>query len=167
MGLKSNSEIVIELKRAIERKGITQSELKDMLEEHGTPIARTTLQRFFREGSETNDSFRYKYTLKPMSELLLDAVPEEDPLAELEEKVAHLSDQIDELIEIATSGIAFMNKQIDLKDTRMERKDSWIQEQRDEILELREENKRLEEDIHKLLEKCANCDRTKHGEQKA
>ena len=157
MGLKSNSEIVIELKRAIERKGITQSELKEMLEEHGTPIARTTLQRFFREGSETDDSFRYKDTLKPMAELLLDDVPEEDPLAELEKKVDYLSERVEELIELATNGIAFINKQIDLKDTRMERKDGWIQEQRDEILTLREENKKLEEDIHRLLKKCSQC----------
>ena len=157
MGLKSNSEIVIELKRAIERKGITQSELKEMLEEHGTPIARTTLQRFFREGSETDDSFRYKYTLKPMAELLLDDVPEDEPLAELEKKVDYLSERVEELIELATNGIAFRNKQIDLKDTRMERKDGWIQEQRDEILTLREENKKLEEDINRLLEKCSQC----------
>ena len=157
MVLKSNTELVIELKRAIERKGIKPSELKDMLEAHGTPIAKTTLQRFFREGSETDDSFRYKDTLKPMAELLLDDVPEADPLAELEKKVDYLSERVEELIELATNGIAFMNKQIDLKDTRMERKDGWIQEQRDEILTLREENKKLEEDIHRLLEKCSQC----------
>ena len=157
MVLKSNTELVIELKRAIERKGIKPSELKDMLEAKGTPIAKTTLQRFFREGSETDDSFRYKDTLKPMAELLLDDVPEADPLAELEKKVDYLSERVEELIELATNGIAFMNKQIDLKDTRMERKDGWIQEQRDEILTLREENKKLEEDIHRLLEKCSQC----------
>ena len=157
MVLKSNTELVIELKRAIERKGIKPSELKDMLEAKGTPIAKTTLQRFFRDGSETDDSFRYKDTLKPMAELLLDDVPEADPLAELEKKVDYLSERVEELIDLATNGIAFRNKQIDLKDTRMERKDGWIQEQRDEILTLREENKKLEEDIHRLLKKCSQC----------
>ena len=162
MELKSNEDLIVELKKVLSEKSIGPAELGKIMEEHKHPIAKTTIQRFFKEGSEVNDSFRYKDTLKPMAEIFLpDKNQSSDEIAELKEKIENLSKQIAEIYEMASKGMSFMRSQIDLKDTRMERKDAWIQEQRDEILELREENKRLEEDIHRLLEKCNNCERKK------
>ena len=40
MELKSNTELIIELKQAIAEKNIGQSELMKMMEDHGHPIAK-------------------------------------------------------------------------------------------------------------------------------
>ena len=155
MELKSNTELIIALKHTIAEKNIGQAELMKMLAEHGHPIAKTTIQRFYKEGSEVNDSFRYKDTLQPMAELLLpDEEPEEDPILELKERIDELTDQMKEIYEMASKGMSFMRSQIDIKDNRMERKDAWIQA-------LMDENKRLNDDICKLLERCQLCDKRK------
>lgn len=153
MELKSNKELIIELKQAIAEKNIGQSELMKMMEEHGHPIAKTTIQRLYKEGSEENDSFRYKDTLKPLGELLLPhKKTEEDPIQVLQDRIEELTAQMKEIYDIASKGITFMKSQIDIKDTRMERKDAWIQE-------LMDENKRLNDDVCKLLERCQMCDK--------
>ena len=72
MGFKSNTELIIELKKAIAEKNIGQTELLKIMEDHGHPIAKTTVQRLYKDGSEVNDSFRYKDTLQPLAEVLLD-----------------------------------------------------------------------------------------------
>ena len=155
MELKSNTELIIALKRTIAEKNIGQAELMKMLAEHGHPIAKTTIQRFYKEGSEVNDSFRYKDTLQPMAELLL---PDEDPgdglILELKEKIEELSEKMQEIYDMTSKGMSFMRSQIDIKDNRMERKDDWIQE-------LMDENRRLNDDVCKLLERCQLCDKRK------
>ena len=154
MELINNRELIIEIKHALTKKGIGQAELGKMLEEHGHTIAKTTIQRLFKEGSEDNDSFSYKSTLKPIAELVLDKTDDS-----LTGKIDCLIDKIDTLCEMILEDRKLVHAQISIKDTRMERKDGWIQEQRDEILELRSENKRLHEEVFKLLEKCRNCER--------
>jgi len=121
-----------------------------MMEDAGHPIAKTTLQRICKEGSEVNDSFRYNDTLKPLAEVLLDNVNGDETNDKLQEKIDALSAQIRDINDYALNSINFMKSQIDLKDTRMERKDQWIQQ-------LMEENKRLNEEVCKLLDKCNNC----------
>ena len=154
MNLKSNTELIVELKKVIAEKKIGQTDMLKLLSEHGHPIAKTTIQRFYKEGSEINDSFRYKDTLQPMAEILLDDPPECDPIAELHERIDYLTAKIEELCETASKGISFMKSQIDLKDNRMERKDAWVQQ-------LMEENKRLNEEVCRLLDKCNSCDKNK------
>jgi len=150
MELKSNAELIIELKKAMAEKHIGQAELLKMMEDAGHPIAKTTLQRICKEGSEVNDSFRYNDTLKPLAEVLLDNVNGDETNDKLQEKIDALSAQIRDINDYALNSINFMKSQIDLKDTRMERKDQWIQQ-------LMEENKRLNEEVCKLLDKCNNC----------
>lgn len=152
MNLKSNTDWIIEIKQALEKKNIGQTELQKMLEEYGHPIAKTTIQRLYKERSEYEDSFRYKDTIQPIAELVLDNKPEEDPVAELKERVDYLTKKIEELCDTASKGITFMRSQIDLKDNRMERKDAWVQQ-------LMDENKRLNEEVCRLLDKCNNCDK--------
>lgn len=146
MELINNRELVIEIKNALTEKGIGQSDLEKMLKENGHPLAKTTIQRLFKEGSEDDDSFSYKSTLKPIAEIVLDKKDD------LNVKIDALADLVMKLYELASDDMSFMRKQVDLKDNRMERKDAWIQE-------LREENKRLNEEVIKLLEKCRNCER--------
>jgi len=150
MELKSNTELIIELKKAMSEKHIGLTELMKMMEDAGHPIAKTTLQRICKDGSEINDSFRYRDTLKPLAEVLLDDIHEDETDDELQERIRVLSDQIREICDQARESIEFMRVQINLKDTRMERKDQWIQQ-------LMEENKRLNEEVCKLLDKCNNC----------
>ena len=184
MGLKSNTELIIELKKAIAEKNIGQTELMKIMEEHGHPLAKTTVQRLYKDGSEVNDSFRYKDTLQPLAEVLLDEDPYFDPveLARLQaeiklkdETIAILNNQIDSLIEQIeqiraedAKQIEFLHKQINLKDQRMDAKDALVQRIMDRndkkdkaIADLTEENKRLDESIRQLLDKCRQCDRKK------
>ena len=151
MELINNRELVIEIKNALAEKGIGQSELEKMLKEHGHPLAKTTIQRLFKDGSEDNDSFSYKSTLKPIAELVLDNHKNNDILR-LNDKIDYLIDKIDTVCEMIIEDRKLVHSQINIKDARMERKDAWIEQ-------LMEENKRLDEDIRKLLEKCQNCTR--------
>ena len=108
MGLKSNTELIVELKHAISEKNIGQTELIKIMEDHGHPIAKTTIQRLYKDGSEVNDSFRYKDTLQPLAEVLLDDKDiSVDPVefarlqAEIkvkDEAIVTLNNQIDSLI---------------------------------------------------------------------
>lgn len=147
MELINNRELIIEIKNALTKKDIGQAELGKMLEEHGHTIAKTTLQRLFKDGSEDNDSFSYKSTLKPIAELVLDKTDDS-----LTGKIDCLIDKIDTLCEMILEDRKLVHAQISIKDTRMERKDAWIQT-------LMDENKRLNEEVIKLLEKCRNCER--------
>ena len=152
MNLKSNTELIIDIKKALAEKNIGQTDLMKMLAEHNKPIAKTTIQRLYKERSEYEDSFRYKDTLQPIAELVLDDVPESDPIAELHERIDYLTAKIEELCETSNKGISFMKSQIDLKDNRMERKDAWVQQ-------LMDENKRLNEEVCRLLDKCNSCEK--------
>ena len=151
MELINNRELIVEIKNAVAEKGIGQSELGKMLEEHGHPIAKTTLQRLFKDGSEDNDSFSYKSTLKPIAELVLDNHKNNDILR-LNDKIDCLIDKIDTVCEMIIEDRKLVHSQINIKDNRMERKDAWIQE-------LMDENKRLNDEVIRLLEKCRNCER--------
>ena len=122
-----------------------------MLKEHGHPLAKTTIQRLFKDGSEDGDSFSYKSTLKPIAELVLDNHKNNDILR-LNDKIDYLIDKIDTVCEMIIEDRKLVHSQINIKDARMERKDAWIEQ-------LMAENKRLDEDIRKLLEKCQNCTR--------
>ena len=184
MGLKSNTELIIDLKNAIIEKGIGQTELIKMMEEHGHPIAKTTVQRLYKEGSEVNDSFRYKDTLQPLAEVLLDDDTYIDPVvvanlqAEIkvrDEAIITLNNQIDSLLkqieqirEESTKQMEFLHGQIKLKDQRMDTKDKLIQRVMDRndnkdraIAELMEENKKLGESIRELLDRCRVCGKAK------
>lgn len=185
MGFKSNTELIIELKKAIAEKNIGQTELLKIMEEHGHPIAKTTVQRLYKDGSEVNDSFRYKDTLQPLAEVLLgDKDDCFDPVeiarlqAEIklkDETIAILNNQIDSLIaqidQIHTEEakqIEFLHNQIRLKDQRMDTKDVLIQRVMDRndnkdraIAELMEENKKLDESIRELLDRCRVCGKVK------
>ena len=147
MELINNRELVIEIKNALTKKDIGQAELGKMIEEHGHTIAKTTIQRLFKDGSEDNDSFSYKSTLKPIAELVLDKTDDS-----LTGKIDCLIDKIDTLCEMILEDRKLVHAQINIKDNRMERKDKWIQE-------LMDENKRLNDEVIRLLEKCRNCER--------
>ena len=147
MELINNRELVIEIKNALTEKGIGQSELEKMLKEHGHPLAKTTIQRLFKDGSEDGDSFSYKSTLKPIAELVLD---KNNDLMRLNDKIDCLIDKIDTVCEMIIEDRKLVHSQINIKDNRMERKDKWIQE-------LMDENKRLNDEVIRLLEKCRNC----------
>ena len=185
MGFKSNMELIIELKKAIAEKNIGQTELQKIMEERGHPIAKTTIQRLYKDGSEVNDSFRYKDTLQPIAEVLLpDKDPYFDPVeiarlqAEIklkDETISILNNQIDALIaqikqirEEDAKQIKFLHDQIHLKDQRMDAKDALVQRVMDHndkkdkaISDLTEENKKLDDSIRELLDRCRVCNKDK------
>lgn len=183
MELKSNHDVIIELKKAKEERHITLSELMDMLKANNQDVSKTTLTRVFREGSEDNDNFNYTYTLKPIADILLPEGEEKDSLfamelhnlqaelkvkdetiSKLREQIESLHNQMKAIREEDAKHIHFMETQIQLKDRRMDDKDVLIQRVMDRndkkdraIADLMEENKKLDESIRSLLEKCKNC----------
>ena len=183
MELKSNHDVIVELKKAKEERHITLSELMDMLKANNQDVSKTTLTRVFREGSEDNDNFNYTYTLKPIADILLPEGEEKDSLfamelhnlqaelkvkdetiSKLREQIESLHNQMKAIREEDAKHIHFMETQIQLKDRRMDDKDVLIQRVMDRndkkdraIADLMEENKKLDESIRSLLEKCKNC----------
>ena len=149
MELTSIQEIVVSLKKVRGELSVAdiQRKVKDVT---GITIAETTLRRVYRDGSESNDSFNYDKTLKPLAKafLLTPGDHAQDKIAGLEavfrlknEQIADLMQQITELkaahearCREYESRMAFLRNQIELKDQRMDRKDRIIEKLMDKVL---------------------------------
>lgn len=119
-----------------------------MLEANGQHLSRSTISRFFSEGSE-DVSFRYEETIKPIADVLLDTdnIEENDNMdvqamksllkykaeriKELESQIEHLQAALDkERVkgyekftkerELCNDRINFLTSQIEIKDKRID-----------------------------------------------
>ena len=139
MPSKDIQQLIIDLKKAKSEKEITYPRLIEMLENHGAPISLTTLRRVFANGSETNDSFNYASTLKPLEDVLLssDEIPSQElnPYAQhIEGLKAVIHTQNEEIVRLheikehLEQRITFLLEQIEKKDRRMDEKDEIIRQ---------------------------------------
>ena len=147
MELSSAQEIIVKLKTVKERQNLSIQKIKEMVCAAGGSVADTTLRRVFAENSETDDSFNYEYTIKPIAQaLLIDDAMQMDDVAKARvegleiiieqknEKIAELQSRIETMraehearcAEYETR-MAFLRNQIELKDQRMDRKDGIIE----------------------------------------
>ena len=70
------AEVIINLKKVREEKGLSFSQILSMMEENGDYLSTSTLSRVFAEGSEDPEvakSFRYQETLRPLARVLLNS----------------------------------------------------------------------------------------------
>jgi len=75
--MTNTKDIIIRLKEVREEKGLSYSDILDLMEKNGDYLAKSTLSRVFSEGSE-DLSFRYDETLRPIAKALLDIETIED-----------------------------------------------------------------------------------------
>jgi transcriptional regulator with XRE-family HTH domain len=75
--MTNTKDIIIRLKEVREEKGLSYSDILDLMEKNGDYLAKSTLSRVFSEGSE-DLSFRYDETLRPIAKALLDIENIED-----------------------------------------------------------------------------------------
>lgn len=70
-------DIIVKLKAVREEKGLSYSDILDLMEKNGDYLAKSTLSRVFAEGSE-EQSFKYEETIRPIAKALLDIETIED-----------------------------------------------------------------------------------------
>ena len=75
--MTNTKELIIKLKETRIQKGYSISDIENLLEANGQHLSRSTISRFFSEGSE-EVSFRYEETIKPIADVLLDTDNIED-----------------------------------------------------------------------------------------
>lgn len=142
-------DIIIKLKEVREEKGLSLTDIMNILEEKGQfPVSKSTISRVFAEGSEDN-IFKYEETLRPIANALLDIDTIEDDddmdirayksllqykiqrIEELEQHIEKLEhdlskekikyhEKLDKERKIFDSRIDFLKDQISLKDKRMD-----------------------------------------------
>ena len=146
--MTNTKELIIKLKETRIQKGYSISDIENLLEANGQHLSRSTISRFFSEGSE-DVSFRYEETIKPIADVLLDTdnIEENDNMdvqamktllkykaeriKELESQIEHLQTALDkerikgfEKFEserkLMHDRISFLTSQIELKDKRID-----------------------------------------------
>ena len=146
--MTNTKDIIIRLKEVREEKGLSYSDILDLMEKNGDYLAKSTLSRVFSEGSE-DLSFRYDETLRPIAKALLDIETIEDDdsidtqamktmlkykiqrIEELERQIELLSTQLDKEKlkyhekldkerEQFQRSIDFLKEQVSYKDQRMD-----------------------------------------------
>ena len=160
-------DIILQLKEVREERGLSYTDILDMMERNGDYLSKSTLSRVFSEGSE-DILFKFESTLKPIANALLDidTIEDDDDLDtqglkimlklkadkinELEaaldhEKVKH-HEKLDKEREQSRRSIEFLKEQIQFKDKRI-----------DFLLEaVFEKDKQHKEMLEKLL-RCQHC----------
>lgn len=164
-------DIILKLKEVRDEKGLSLNEIVSLVEESGSYISRSSVQRVFADGSESL-SFRYEDTIRPIANALLDidTIEEDDELdtqamksllqyknqkiKELEQQLKQAEaardkeklkyhEKLDKEREQFQRSIEFLKEQIAYKDKRM-----------DLLLDsVEKKDKRLDE----LIEHIMNC----------
>ncbi len=146
--MTNTKDIIVKLKAVREEKGLSYSDILDLMEKNGDYLSKSTLSRVFAEGSEEL-SFKYEETIRPIANALLDIETIEDTddldlkamksllkykIQRIEELEAQLQsveaalanekvkyhEKIDSVREQYTKTIDFLKEQISLKDKRMD-----------------------------------------------
>ena len=137
----NSRDIIIKLKEVKEERGLSLTDVMDLLEENGDYISKTTLSRIFAKDSE-NVKFRYEDTIRPIANALLglDFMSETDTpdlnalksiirlknerIKELQAELDHTQVKFDAKLEKeraqARRSIDFLRHQIELKDKRID-----------------------------------------------
>lgn len=143
MEFSATPEIIISLKKKKVEKNLSVSDIYSMIREAGESVSKTTLRRVFADKSETEDSFSYEATIRPIVRVLMfhdgltsddmsDAVKDKiesfmDIITIKNEELAQLRQQYEARCREYEKRMAFLRDQIELKDQRMDRKDALIE----------------------------------------
>ena len=75
--MTNTKEIIMKLKDVRKEKGLSYSDILDLMEKNGDFVSRSTISRIFQDGSE-DQSFRYEETIRPIAKAMLDIETIED-----------------------------------------------------------------------------------------
>ena len=174
--MTNTRDIILKLKQVREEKGLSYSDILDMMEEKGDFLSKSTISRVFADGSEEM-SFRYEETIRPIANALLDIENEEETdnmdvramksllkykiqrIEELEQTVQRLEsaldkeklkyhEKLDAERERFNRSIEFLKEQVDYKDKRM-----------DLLLASVQEKDKLHKEMLEKILRCAKCEK--------
>ena len=174
--MTNTRDIILKLKQVREEKGLSYSDILDMMEEKGDFLSKSTISRVFADGSEEM-SFRYEETIRPIAIALLDIENEEETdnmdvramksllkykiqrIEELEQTVRRLEsaldkeklkyhEKLDSERERFNKSIEFLKEQVDYKDKRM-----------DLLLASVQEKDKLHKEMLEKILMCAKCEK--------
>ena len=146
--MTNTKDIILKLKQVREEKGLSYSDILELMEKNGDFLSKSTISRVFSDGSE-DLSFRYEETIRPIAKALLDIENIEDDdnmdikamksllkykiqrIEELEQEIERLKAEMDsEKVKYHekmdkertqwTKSIDFLKEQISLKDKRID-----------------------------------------------
>ena len=146
--MTNSRDLILKLKEVRETKGLSYSDIMDLMEANGDFLSKATLSRVFADGSE-EIKFRYEDTLRPIANALLDMENIEDGddmnvqglktvlkykiqiIEDQEKQIAALKSELDrqkiksnEKLEKERASfnksIEFLKEQVSLKDKRMD-----------------------------------------------
>ena len=141
--MTNTKDIIIRLKEVRKEKGLSYSDILDLMEQNGDFVSKSTLSKLFADGSEDHpEKFRYENTLRPIANAILDMenIEETDDMdiqalkailkykisriKELEtmldhEKLKH-HEKLDKEREQFHRSLEFLKSQVDLKDKRID-----------------------------------------------
>lgn len=146
--MTNTRDLIIKLKEVRDEKGLSYTDILNLMEKNNDFLARSTISRVFSEGSE-DLSFKYEETIRPIAKALLDIENIEDydtmdtqamklllqyklrRIEELEKQVENLEkaldkeklkyhEKLDKEREQANRRIDFLKEQVSLKDKRMD-----------------------------------------------
>ena len=146
--MTNTRDLIIQLKQVKEEKGLSYSDILNLMEKNGDYLAKSTLSRVFAEGSE-DCSFKYEETIRPIAIALLDidTIEEDDDkdvramkqmiqlntvtIQNNKQQIEHLqAEHTKEILDIHSKidhertewndSIAFLKNQIRIKDDRID-----------------------------------------------
>ena len=146
--MTNTRDIILKLKEVRDEKGLSYTDILDLMEKNNDFVSKSTISRVFSDGSE-DLSFRYEETIRPIAKALLDIETIEDDddmdvqamksllrykikrIEELEKQVEQLESAIDkekikyhEKMDAERStwarSIEFLKEQVAFKDKRID-----------------------------------------------
>lgn len=141
--MTNTKDIIIRLKEVRKERGLSYSDILEMMEANGDFVSKSTLSKLFADGSEDHpEKFRYETTLRPIANAILDMenIEETDDMdiqalkAILKYKIARIKDletmldheklkhheKLDKEREQFHRSLDFLKTQVDLKDKRID-----------------------------------------------
>ena len=146
--MTNSRDLILKLKEVRETKGLSYSDIMDLMEKNGDFLSKATLSRVFADGSE-EIKFRYEDTLRPIAKALLDMETIEDgddmnvqglktvlkykiqiiedleqqiatPQSELDRQKIKSNEKLEKERASFNKSIEFLKEQVSLKDKRMD-----------------------------------------------
>ena len=177
--MTNTRDVILKLKEVRDTRGLSYTDILNLMEKNGDFLARSTISRVFSDGSE-DLSFRYEETIRPIAKALLDIETIEDDdtediqaiksilrykiqrIEELESQVKEYKtlldkekikshEKLDAQREQYDAKIEFLKEQVSLKDKRM---DMLL----DAVSQKDKQNKELMEHILHCPYRKGNCD---------
>ena len=141
--MTNTKDIIIRLKEVRKEKGLSYSDILDLMEQNGDFVSKSTLSKLFADGSEDHpEKFRYENTLRPIANAILDMETiEETDNMDIQALKAILKYKIERIKELETTldheklkyhekldkereqfhrSIEFLKSQVELKDKRID-----------------------------------------------